>query len=143
MGRFLEHSRIFRFENGGRPEVYLSSADWMARNFFRRVETCFPVEDPELAGQIDQMLDIFWSDNMKSREQGPEPTYLRRPVDGGLLDAQALFLDQASKPRKPEVDAKPIVVKSTAKQTIQSREKKRSGNRCSGRSSEPRSQEDL
>src|SRR5580693_8716738 len=45
VGRFLEHSRIYRFENAGNPEVYLASADWMARNFFRRVETCFPVED--------------------------------------------------------------------------------------------------
>ena len=60
VGRFLEHSRIFRVENGGHPEIYLASADWMARNFFRRVETCFPIEDPDLRGQIDQMLDIYW-----------------------------------------------------------------------------------
>jgi polyphosphate kinase len=114
VGRFLEHSRIFRFENGGLPEVYLSSADWMARNFFRRVETCFPIEDPELRGQIDQMLDIYWSDNMKSREQGQEPTYIRRPIDGGLVvDAQAHFLEQALKKKKPDVAAKPLVVKTS------------------------------
>src|SRR5215469_15758576 len=88
VGRFLEHSRIFRFENGGHPEVYLASADWMARNFFRRVETCFPVEDPELRGQIGQMLDIYWRDNVKSREQGIESTYVRRPVEGDQVDAQ-------------------------------------------------------
>lgn len=115
VGRFLEHSRIFQFDNAGHPEIYLASADWMARNFFRRVETCFPVEEPELRARIEQMIEIFWSDNVKSREQGSELTYLRRPVDGEHLDAQALFLDQASKPRKPEVDAKPIVPKSNSK----------------------------
>jgi polyphosphate kinase len=46
VGRFLEHSRIYWFENSGHPEIYLASADWMARNFFRRVETCFPVDEP-------------------------------------------------------------------------------------------------
>jgi polyphosphate kinase len=80
--------------------VYLASADWMARNFFRRVETCFPIEDRELRGLIEQMLDIYWKDNVKSREQGLEPTYLRRPIDGdGVVDAQTHFLEQASKRR--------------------------------------------
>jgi len=115
VGRFLEHSRIFQFDNAGHPDIYLASADWMARNFFRRVETCFPVEEPELRARIEQMMEIYWSDNVKSREQGLELTYLRRPVDGEFLDAQAVFLDQASKPRKPEVDAKPIVPKSNSK----------------------------
>jgi polyphosphate kinase len=115
IGRFLEHSRIYRFENAGRPEMYLASADWMARNFFRRVETCFPIEDPELRSHIDQILDIYWKDNVKAREQGPEPTYVRRPTDGERIDAQAIFLEQASKPRKPDVDAKPVVLKTTTK----------------------------
>jgi polyphosphate kinase len=114
VGRFLEHSRIFRFENGGRPEVYLASADWMARNFFRRVETCFPIEDRELRGHIEQMLDIYWKDNVKAREQGPEPTYVRRPIDGeDVVDAQAYFVEQASKKKKPDVDTKPLVVKTS------------------------------
>ncbi len=115
VGRFLEHSRIFQFDNAGHPDIYLASADWMARNFFRRVETCFPVEEPELRARIEQMMEIYWSDNVKSREQGLELTYLRRPVDGEFLDAQAVFVDQASKPRKPELDAKPIVPKSNSK----------------------------
>ena len=114
VGRFLEHSRIFRFENGGHPEVYLASADWMARNFFRRVESCFPVEDSELRGQIDQMLDIYWRDNVKSREQGIESTYARRPIEGEQVDAQSLFLEQALKRKKPNVDAKPLLVKTSA-----------------------------
>jgi polyphosphate kinase len=114
VGRFLEHSRIFRFENGGKPETYLSSADWMARNFFRRVETCFPVEDPDLKAQIDQMLEIYWKDNTKAREQGPDPTYLRLKPNGERVDAQAYFLEQAQKRKKPAVDAKPLVVKTNA-----------------------------
>ncbi|MBV8350803.1 MAG: hypothetical protein JOZ21_00830, partial [Verrucomicrobia bacterium] len=125
VGRFLEHSRIFRFENGGHPEVYLASADWMARNFFRRVETCFPVEDSELRGQIGQMLDIYWRDNVKSREQGIEPTYVRRPSDGEQVDAQSHFLEQALKRKKPNVDTKPLLVKTstTAKDSKKRQEK--------------------
>jgi polyphosphate kinase len=115
IGRFLEHSRIYRFENAGHPEVYLASADWMARNFFRRVETCFPIEDQELRSHIDRLLDIYWKDNVKAREQGLEPTYDRRPIEGDRVDAQAIFLEQASKPKKAEIDEKPVLVKTTAK----------------------------
>src|SRR5207237_9018420 len=52
VGRFLEHSRIYYFENAGDPLVYLSSADWMPRNFFRRIEVAFPIETPSLRDQI-------------------------------------------------------------------------------------------
>jgi polyphosphate kinase len=113
IGRFLEHSRIYRFENAGRPEVYLASADWMARNFFRRVESCFPIEDPELRSHIDHLLDIYWRDNVKAREQGSEPTYVRRPIEGEQIDAQAIFLEQALKSKKLDVDAKPVLFKTT------------------------------
>jgi polyphosphate kinase len=107
VGRFLEHSRIYRFENAGQPELTLASADWMARNFFRRVETCFPIEESGLRARIEEMLEIYWSDNSKAREQGVELAYFRRPNEGERIDAQAIFLEQASRPRKPEVDAKP------------------------------------
>src|ERR1700731_2723333 len=123
IGRFLEHSRIYRFENAGHPEVYLASADWMARNFFRRVETCFPIEDPELSSKIDQILDIYWRDNVKAREQGSELTYGRRPIDGERIDAQAIFLEQISKPKRPDVDSKPVVFKTSAKAKEQPDEK--------------------
>jgi polyphosphate kinase len=113
VGRFLEHSRIFRFENAGDPEVYLGSADWMARNFFRRVETCFPVEHPELRSRIESILELYWADNVKAREQGSEPTYFSRPIDGERVDAQAISLEQARKRKKPDVDAKPLVVKTS------------------------------
>jgi polyphosphate kinase len=109
IGRFLEHSRIYRFENGGQPQVYLASADWMARNFFRRVETCFPIEEPELRAQIEGILDIYWKDNAKSREQNSELTYIRRPIEGERIEAQAIFLERASKRRVPDVDKKPVL----------------------------------
>ncbi|MBV8143019.1 MAG: polyphosphate kinase 1 [Verrucomicrobia bacterium] len=115
ISRFLEHSRIYRFENAGKPVIYLASADWMARNFFRRVETCFPIEAPELRSRIEQMLDIYWRDNVKAREQGSELTYVRRPIDGERVDAQAIFLEQASKPKRPDVDSKPVVLKTSVK----------------------------
>jgi polyphosphate kinase len=115
VGRFLEHSRIFRFENGGRPVVYLASADWMPRNFFRRVETCFPIEEEDLKAQIGQMLEHYWGDNVKAREQGRELTYRRRPIDGERIDVQALFLDQIPKRKRAEIEAKPVVVKIPGK----------------------------
>jgi polyphosphate kinase len=115
VGRFLEHSRIFRFENGGNPVFYLSSADWMPRNFFRRVETCFPVEEEDLKTQIDQMLKHYWRDNAKSREQGPELAYRRLPNDAERSDVQAFFLDQVSKRKRIELEAKPVVVKTAAR----------------------------
>ncbi len=115
VGRYLEHSRIYRFENAGNPEVYFASADWMARNFFRRVETCFPVEDADLRAQIDQVLDIYWKDNVKAREQGPESTYVRRALEGERVDAQALFREQVRKRKQPDVDGKSLVVKTHAK----------------------------
>jgi polyphosphate kinase len=115
VGRFLEHSRIFRFENEGNPVFYLSSADWMPRNFFRRVETCFPVEEEDLKAQIDQMLRHYWRDNVKSREQGPELTYRRLSNGSERSDVQAFFLDQISKRKRIELEAKPVVVKTAAR----------------------------
>ena len=67
--RFLEHARIFYFENGGKREVYLSSADWMPRNFQRRVEVMFPIEDEGLRDRvIDEILAIALADNVKARQ---------------------------------------------------------------------------
>jgi polyphosphate kinase len=112
VGRFLEHSRIYRFENAGNPEIYLASADWTARNFFRRVEVCFPVEDAELRGRVDQILDTYWKDNVKAREQMAEPTYVRRAVEGERVDAQALSREQARQRKKPNVDVRSLVIKT-------------------------------
>ncbi len=115
VGRFLEHSRVYRFENAGQTEIYLASADWTARNFFHRVEVCVPVEDPELVKRVDQIIAIYWQDNVKAREQTSEPTYVRRGVKGEQVDAQALFREQARQRKKPSVDVRSLVIKSKIK----------------------------
>ena len=115
VGRFLEHSRVYRFENAGEPEIYLASADWTARNFFRRVEVCFPVEDAELRERVDQILETYWKDNVKARQQGTEPTYARGAVQGERVDVQALFREQARQRKKPTVDVRSLVIKTKTK----------------------------
>ena len=76
--RFLEHSRVFYFENAGEPEVFLASADWMPRNFFRRIEVMFPIEDPRLKARIvDTVLPTLLGDNVKARFQRPDGSYGR------------------------------------------------------------------
>jgi polyphosphate kinase len=78
VGRFLEHTRVFYFENGGQPLVYLASADWMARNFHRRIETCFPIEDPRLKEQvIEQGLMVYLSDDANAWELHADGVYRR------------------------------------------------------------------
>jgi len=78
--RFLEHSRVFYFENLGEPEVFLGSADWMPRNFFRRIEVMFPIEDPKLRARIvENILPAIVADNVKARLLRPDGTYVRPP----------------------------------------------------------------
>jgi polyphosphate kinase len=115
VGRFLEHSRVYRFENAGKPEIYLASADWTARNFFRRVEVCVPVEDPELVKRVDQIIATYWQDNAKAREQTSEPTYVRKGVKGEQVDAQAFFREQARQQKKSSVNVRSLVIKSKTK----------------------------
>ena len=79
VGRFLEHSRIFYFRNGGDERVWLSSADWMDRNFFRRIELCFPVEDARLKRRvINEGLKPYLNDNLQAWEMDGEGGYRRR-----------------------------------------------------------------
>ena len=118
VGRFLEHSRIYRFENGGHPELYLASADWMPRNFFRRVESCFPVEDPDHRTHLDEIINTYWADNVKAREQNSELTYAKMHPDGHPLDCQALFLERLTKRKRPELEVKPVVVKQPGKKEV-------------------------
>ena len=78
VGRFLEHSRIFHFANGGNDEIYLGSADWMPRNLFERCEVVFPVRDPAALARIhDEILPAYLADTVKARLQQPDGTYLR------------------------------------------------------------------
>jgi polyphosphate kinase len=115
VGRFLEHSRIYRFENAGSPEYYMASADWMPRNFFRRVESCFPIEDADLKTHVEDMIAIYWRDNVKAREQNSDLTYARRKIDGQPFDSQAFFLERLSKRKRSEIEAKPAIVKTKTK----------------------------
>ena len=100
VGRFLEHSRIIRFENGGSPEIYLGSADWMPRNLFRRVETGFPIRNPRVQEHIQEIIDWFWRDNVKARIMDENGLYHLRTVEGEPFDAQAEFLAEAQRRRK-------------------------------------------
>jgi polyphosphate kinase len=78
VGRFLEHSRIFYFENGCQPEVFVGSADWMPRNFFKRIEVTFPIEDGNLRDRvINEFLAGSLADNVKARFLQPDGTYRR------------------------------------------------------------------
>jgi polyphosphate kinase len=76
--RFLEHSRIFHFENGGRPQCWVGSADWMPRNFFRRIEAVFPIEDPTLRRRVkNELLGIPLADNVKAWQLQSDGQYSR------------------------------------------------------------------
>src|SRR5262249_30360230 len=78
--KYLEHSRITYFQNGDEPEVFLASADWMPRNFRRRVEIMFPIENPQLKRRlVDGTLGVLLADNVKARELQPDGTYRRVP----------------------------------------------------------------
>jgi len=90
VGRFLEHSRIYHFANDGQPEVFLSSADWMPRNFLRRVEVAFPIENPALRNQlINEVLPRFLHDRVKAREMQPDGSYRLLKPEGTEPRAQA------------------------------------------------------
>jgi polyphosphate kinase len=86
--RYLEHARVFHFENAGAPEFLLASADWMPRNLDRRVEIAFPILDPALQAQIRAMLEIQLGDTVKARHLLPDGGSVRRRDDGPPLRAQ-------------------------------------------------------
>jgi polyphosphate kinase len=100
LGRFLEHSRIYYFENAGEPEVYLGSADLMPRNLDRRVEILFPVKEPGIRDYLrDAVLAIELSpNNVRARVMQPDGSYLRRQPASGekTADSQAWLLAHPS-----------------------------------------------
>jgi polyphosphate kinase len=105
VGRFLEHSRIFHFRAGGESRVYLSSADWMDRNFFRRIELCFPVLDAKLKRRVvREGLKPYLEDNTQAWEMQPDGSYRRcKPGRAKPHSAQAMLLRALARP--PEVPA--------------------------------------
>lgn len=94
VGRFLEHSRIYYFRNGGAEEFYLGSADLMRRNLSHRVEIIFPIEDPKLAARLKDILAIYWKDEAKARHLQGDGRYIRAHghTKPDALNAQAYFL---------------------------------------------------
>jgi len=99
IGRFLEHSRIFYFNNGGKEEVYIGSADWMPRNLNRRVEAITPIDDPDIAKELQEILGIMLSDNRKAWDLQPDGQYIqRRPAENAPeLSAHDILMEAALK----------------------------------------------
>jgi polyphosphate kinase len=99
VGRFLEHSRVYYFENAGDYALYLSSADWMPRNLIRRVEVAFPIEEPALRKKIvHEILPAFLNDRIKARQLQPDGTYIRlHPREGEAASQAQLFFRQSSR----------------------------------------------
>jgi len=103
VGRFLEHSRAYRFENGGRPEHYIGSADWMKRNLDRRVENLMPVLDPAIRRELDEIFDVYARDNASVWDCRPDGTYVRRtPAPGeARRAAQQELIDRREAREEP------------------------------------------
>ena len=130
VGRFLEHSRIYHFANGGDDEIYLGSADWMPRNLFERCEVVFPVRDPAAKARIhDEILPAYMADTVKARLQQPDGTYLRAnrilkdappfssqdflmQLADGKVDLTAIPKLSVSKPAAKSSSAKPRLAKT-------------------------------
>jgi polyphosphate kinase len=114
--RFLEHTRVFRFENDGNPELYLSSADWMPRNFHRRVEVLVPICDPRIKRRVQDVLDATFADQAKTWILGADGHYERLEVDASIerpLRSQQRFVELARERAK-----KPAILGRTAAFTI-------------------------
>jgi polyphosphate kinase len=116
VGRFLEHSRIFYFANGGQPDLYLGSADWMPRNLYERVEVMFPVKDGALRNRIfDEILQNYLRDNDKTRTLRSDGSYSRASSarssrlrrNGHPFSAQAFFIELADGKSETEPAATP------------------------------------
>ena len=112
VGRFLEHSRIFHFDNGGNSEVYLGSADWMPRNLFERCEVVFPVQDPLAIARIhNEILSSYLADTVKARIQQSDGSYIRASKlfkDAPVFSSQEFLMRLAE--GKTDLDAIPPAV---------------------------------
>lgn len=87
VGRFLEHTRIYLFHNNANPRIFLASADWMMRNFDRRIELLFEISRDEIKEHLGELLNIYWKDEVKSRYLEANKTY-QRPKEEGKFNAQ-------------------------------------------------------
>jgi polyphosphate kinase len=103
IGRFLEHTRVFYFLNGGEEQMFLSSADWMERNLDKRVETCFPVEGKKLLTRVKKELELYLTDNTHSWSLQSDGRYIRNTPTGNQnpRSAQATLLERLGSPILP------------------------------------------
>jgi len=114
VGRFLEHSRVFYFENGAgdiddpTPAYFIGSADWMQRNLDNRVEAIAPVADPGLRDYLDSVLDVLFADNRRAWELQSDGTYVQQHPDGDEVDAQTALMDRARRDAPNPADSGPI-----------------------------------
>jgi polyphosphate kinase len=93
VGRFLEHSRVFWFANGGEEELYIGSADWMTRNLKHRVEVVTPVNDQEAKRFLrDVLLDAYLTDNTQARELQPDGSYTPILTGSEPFNSQEYFM---------------------------------------------------
>lgn len=100
IGRFLEHSRVYYFNNGDHARIFLGSADIMPRNLDKRVETLFPVIEPRLVESIKADLELNLGDNRKSWEMQPDGTYIRKRGGRPAVDSQRLFMRRSLRRKK-------------------------------------------
>jgi polyphosphate kinase len=100
VGRFLEHSRVFYFQNGGQTEVFIGSADWMPRNLDRRVEAVVQVEDEASSQDLQEILGILLADNRQAWDLQVDGTYVQRQANGGIPEqsAQKILMGMATTP---------------------------------------------
>jgi polyphosphate kinase len=111
VGRFLEHSRIFYFEGAGEPQLFVGSADWMPRNFHRRIEVVFPIEDPALRDRIvGEILALQLADNVQCSELDAEGRYASPAVkkDAKRVNSQERFMALALGESKSERRTAPV-----------------------------------
>jgi polyphosphate kinase len=93
IGRFLEHSRLFWFANGGEQEMYIGSADWMGRNLDRRVEAVAPIEDPQLRQQLERLIDSYLDDNCTAWDMQSDGSFVQRMPEQDGYAVQAALID--------------------------------------------------
>lgn len=96
IGRFLEHTRVYMFENGGSQEIYASSADMMSRNMFRRVEAGFPIENKQLKARVLNDLDCYLKDNSQAWIMQSNGSYIQSMPEGDIFRAQTELMEQYS-----------------------------------------------
>ncbi|PSB54431.1 polyphosphate kinase 1 [Chamaesiphon polymorphus] len=98
IGRFLEHSRIYYFNNGGEANVFIGSADWMTRNLDRRVEVITPIEDPDIAKDLQEILGIMLADNRQAWDMQSDGSYIQRRPEAGAAEesTQRILMEMAA-----------------------------------------------